>query len=55
MYKNSNGYSSMVANIWIGIIQVSQNHRTVKNKLALKEEKIILTVCVCDQSTGVKA
>lgn len=58
MYKDSNEYSSMVANIWVDNIQVSQNHRTAKSKLTLKEKEIILTcVCVCvyDHSTCVKA
>ena len=47
MYKDANEYSSMVANIWVNNIQVSQNHRTAKSKLTLKEKDIILTLCVC--------
>ena len=47
MYKDANEYSSMVANIWVNNIQVSQNHRTAKSKLTLKEKEIILTLCVC--------
>lgn len=55
MYKDSNGYSPMVANIWVDNIQVSQNHRTAKSKLTLKEKEIILTVCECDHMCMITA